>query len=40
MGKKGSIVCRELPGLPNQAGDPVSEARMSGYYKNVHAWGL
>jgi len=31
--QNGSIVCRELLGLPNQADDPVPEARTPGYYK-------
>jgi len=32
--QNGSIVCRELLGLPNRADDPASEVRTSEYYKN------
>lgn len=31
--QNGSIVCRELLGLPNQADSPVPQARTAGYYK-------
>lgn len=32
-GKTGSLICRDLLGLPPGADTPVSEARTDGYYK-------